>query len=114
MLPKNVLVDLILTTPRKKIGTDRVIIENFYGRMKLTWGLIRNKYKGSHADYDAIFEIAYGLTNILLKYSPLRAEDGQYYIALQNELLTKNIFKKKELKDKRKEWRKKRLTFLKL
>jgi hypothetical protein len=70
------------TNFNKKIGTDRVIIENFYGRMKLTSGLIRNKYKGSHADYDAIFEIACGLTNILLT---LYLHNAQFF-ALNNYL----------------------------
>ena len=93
----------------KKLGADRVLIENFYGRLKLCWGLIRNKFKGSHVNYDTLFEIACGLTNVLLKYSPLRAEDGEYYRALENEIITKNAFQKNDEKEKRKQWRKQRI-----
>ena len=92
----------------KKVGADRVIIENFYGRLKLYWSIIRNKYKGSHSNYDTVFEICAGLTNFLLKYSPLRSEDGEYYRALLNEMLTKDVFEQNEKKEKRKDWEKKR------
>ena len=82
----------------KKIGIDRVIIENYYGRLKLSWAIIRNKFRGSHGNYDAIFDICCGLTNVLIKYNPLKAEDGEYYKALVNELITKNVFAKDEKK----------------
>lgn len=49
----------------------------------------------------------------MLKYSLLRAEDGEYYRALKNELITKNIFQKNDNKEKRKEWRKKRIQVMK-
>ena len=55
-----------------------------------------------------MFEICCGLTNFLLKYSPLRNEDGEYYRALINEMLAKGVFEENDKKEKRKEWKRRR------
>ena len=69
----------------------RVVIENYYGRLKLYWTILRNKFRDIYSNYDKMFDICCGLTNFLLKYSPLRAEDGEYYNALLKELQEQNI-----------------------
>ena len=86
----------------------RVIIENFYGRLKLSWSILRNKFRDSHADYDKIFEICCALTNYLLKYSPLRAEDGEYYNALLREMQERALELEEDRKRKMKEYAEKR------
>ena len=51
---------------------------------------MRNKFRDSHSSYDKVFDICCDLTNFLLKYSPLREEDGAYYNALLKEMQETN------------------------
>ena len=86
----------------------RVVIENYYGRLKLYWTILRNKFRDSHSNYDKMFDICCGLTNFLLKYSPLRAEDGEYYNALLKELQEQNISLQENKRKKMAEYKNKR------
>jgi hypothetical protein len=55
-----------------------------------------------------MFEICCALTNFLLKYNPLRAEDGEYYNALQREMQELNLRMEEERKIKMKEYSERR------
>ena len=85
-----------------------MIIENFYSRLKIGWSILRNKFRDSHVDCDKIFEICCALTNYLLKYSPLRAEDGEYCNALLKEIQERALEVEEARKIKMKEYAEKR------
>ena len=72
------------------------------------WTILRNKFRDSHSNYDKIFDICCGLTNFLLKYSPLRAEDGEYYNALLKELQEINLSLEENKRKKMAEYKNKR------
>jgi hypothetical protein len=56
----------------KKLGRARVIAENFYGRLKTLWGIMREKYQGDRARYPTIFLNCVALTNFHISKNPLR------------------------------------------
>jgi len=66
----------------RKIAIERIIIENFYGRLKQKFGIIREVYRGDHRHYDQIFKICVALTNYSLEISPLRATDSKFLQSL--------------------------------
>ena len=69
-----------------EISSDRIIVENFFGRLSSLWGVMTNKYRWKEDSYDMIFEMCLALTNLHIKFNPLRAEDLSFYDALQNFL----------------------------
>lgn len=69
-----------------KVGKDPIIIENFYGRLKISWKILRQKFICDEGRYDRIFDICAALTNFLVRLSPLREREGRYYQALKMEL----------------------------
>ncbi|KAF0684580.1 Aste57867_23451 [Aphanomyces stellatus] len=54
-----------------RIATDRVIVENLFGRVKTLWGVCSEKYP---------------LTNLHVRFHPLRAEDGKVNAQYINRL----------------------------
>jgi len=62
-----------------KIARDRVIVENFYGRMKRCFAITANIFRTDHNDYNGILKICCALTNYLLQLKPLRASEGVFY-----------------------------------
>ena len=62
----------------KKIGTARIVCENFYGRMKKLWGASREKVKGALENYDNLIDICAALTNYHIETHPLRKRDGGF------------------------------------
>jgi len=62
------------------LSRDRVICENFYGRLVNLFGVMRHVYRYEHVAYDDIFVVCCMLTNFhILCGNPLRENDGQYY-----------------------------------
>ena len=68
------------TRLNKKIGSVRIICENFYGRMKNLWGASRLKFRGDLSGYDDLNDICVALTNYHIELHPLRKNDGAFYI----------------------------------
>eukprot|EP01121_Diplochlamys_sp_Union-15-3_P021641 TRINITY_DN8865_c0_g1_i1.p1 TRINITY_DN8865_c0_g1~~TRINITY_DN8865_c0_g1_i1.p1 ORF type:complete len:154 (+),score=7.40 TRINITY_DN8865_c0_g1_i1:59-520(+) len=66
-------------TLNNRIGSVRVICENYYGRMKVLWGSTRETYRWDHSLYDTMISICISLTNYHLLYNPLREDDGIFY-----------------------------------
>lgn len=68
----------------KKIASDRIIVENFFGRQCTLWTVVANKYRWAEGSYDPIFKLTVALTNAHILRHPLRAEDGDLYWQLVN------------------------------
>jgi hypothetical protein len=65
-------------TPRQKFynkrrSSDRVIVENFFGRWKTLFGVIGDEFRGSRKSLCKIVPITIGLTNWYIERHPLRA-----------------------------------------
>ena len=63
------------------IGKTRVLVENFFGRMKNRYAIIGSLYRGDRENYENIFRLCVALTNFEIMYCkhPLRKEDGEFY-----------------------------------
>ena len=63
-------------TPAQKlhnehIAADRVIVENFFGRLTQLWGRARTVYRDDHSHYDEGDDVAICLTNFHIQINPL-------------------------------------------
>ena len=92
----------------KRISHDRIIVENFFGRVCTFWNVLASKYRWKESLYDAIFKLSIALTNFHVKFHPLRAEDGEYYRKYKARM--SHIGTEKQLKRRRcqKQYREKR------
>jgi hypothetical protein len=83
----------------RSLSKDRVICENFYGRLLSLFGVIRNKYKYEHNMYDKFFMVCTCLTNYHLRKNPLRNDDRGFYQAVMQKRLDKSLEKIKKNKE---------------
>jgi hypothetical protein len=63
----------------KQLSKDRVVCENYYGRLLNLFGLMRQRFTYEHDKYDKCFVFCAALTNYHLPQNPLTGNDGQYY-----------------------------------
>lgn len=68
------------------LSSDRVIVENFFGRLCSLWTILSNKYKRDHDKYDSFFRLCLAFTNLHVFWHPLRAEDKVVYAQSKNRL----------------------------
>lgn len=68
-----------LTTVEKKrnaeIAADRIIVENWFGRLVGLWGIFFKQYRWSEEKYDDLFMVCSALTNFHISFYPLRDDD---------------------------------------
>lgn len=70
------------------LSSDRVIVENYFGRLCSLWTILSNKYKRDHNKYDAFFRLCLAFTNLHVFWHPLRAEDKAVHVQSKNRLYT--------------------------
>ena len=74
----------------KNIASDRIIVENYFGRKVSLWGLMAHKYRWNEGDYDMYSEFCTALTNFHIHKHPLRAnydsEDYQAYLRYKQRI----------------------------
>ncbi|RHY68737.1 hypothetical protein DYB34_009084 [Aphanomyces astaci] len=93
-----------------RIAADRVIVENYFGRLKTLWAVCGDAYRWNRKNYDVLFQTCVAITNVHIRFNPLRAEDGDANIQYVNRL---NAIGLKKIKDKKKaqqKYREKRKT----
>ncbi|KAJ8577028.1 hypothetical protein ON010_g2179 [Phytophthora cinnamomi] len=61
------------------ISSDRVVVENYFGRLCTLWSLCSDKYRWQEVKYEVFFRACVALTNVHVRDHPLRAEDGEHY-----------------------------------
>ena len=66
------------------ISSDRIIVENFFGRVCGLWNVLSSKWKWAEKNYDAVFRLCLGLTNFHISRKPLRAADAILYQQVTN------------------------------
>ncbi|ETV78023.1 hypothetical protein H257_08240 [Aphanomyces astaci] len=77
-----------------RIASDRVIVENFFGRLKTLWGVCSDTYRWNRKTYDVVFQTCMAFTNAHVRFHPLRAEDddaNSQYINRLNAIGTKMV-----------------------
>nr|CCA15438.1 AlNc14C11G1380 [Albugo laibachii Nc14] len=62
-----------------RVSSDRVLIENYFGRVTALWKVSRSIYIWSEAMYDSISRLTFALTNFHVSLMSLRASDGELY-----------------------------------
>jgi len=99
----------------RAISSDRIIVENFFGRMKSLWTVTSSVYKWKRENYDVFLQCAVALTNVHVHFLPLRDDDAGEYYQYENRLMEIGTHRKRaravaQTNDRQK--RKKRLATL--
>ena len=70
----------------KNVSSDRIIVENYFGRLLTLWSVLSHKWKWSEDLYDSVLNICVGLTNVHIKMNPLRHSDCEFFQKYRNGL----------------------------
>lgn len=70
------------------ISSDRVIVENYFGRLCSLWRICADKYRWSHDLYNDIFQACASLTNFHISHSSLRGTDDEGFHRAKNRLIS--------------------------
>lgn len=57
----------------KILSQARIVVERFFGRLKLSWGIIRGPYRSDRSSLDSLAKICVALTNLKIRNAPLFA-----------------------------------------
>ena len=63
------------------VSHDRVIVENFFGRVNMLWRVMYKTYTWKEERYDQLVRVCFALTNFHIGLNPLRAQDRENYRA---------------------------------
>jgi hypothetical protein len=63
----------------KAVSSDRVLVENFFGRMCSLWKATYATFKWSESRFDGVARLCAALTNFHVRLMPLRARDSEHY-----------------------------------
>ena len=92
LLPKKKRPNRLLSVDDEQdsseLSSDRVIVENYFGRSSMLWEVVSLKYRWSEGMYDTTFQMCMGLTNIHISWHPLRDSDGHHYQQIRNKWFT--------------------------
>ena len=69
------------------LRTKRVLVECFFGRLKLLWSVFSTKWKLGEEFFDTFFDIACALTNLDILHRPLRQDDSVFNEGVLNLIL---------------------------
>ena len=79
------MILILITKKNNKIENNRVIVENFFGRMKTIWGAAELTFCFQDKLYTLYFKMCVALTNYHIGILPLRKED---------EVIKQNYYKR--------------------
>ena len=71
---------------QQMLRTRRVIVECYFGRLKLLWSVFATTWKMSEETFDVFFDIACALTNLDVYHRPLRANDQAFNHGVMNAI----------------------------
>lgn len=84
--PVNRMLAIELVAENQEICSDRIVVENYFGRMCSLWAVMSTKYKWKEEYYDHFLKFCSALTNIHIQNHPLRANDSSFYQKFKNKL----------------------------
>ena len=67
-----------------KLSSDRITVENYFGRARGLWSVLERKWRWSEENYDKFFRICLGLTNMHIHWHPLRRDDLDRFHRMRN------------------------------
>lgn len=70
------------------ISSDRIIVENYFGRLCSLWGVTSGVYKWAEKHYDSFFMFCIAATNFHIRIQGLRDEDGEFYRRYENRIIS--------------------------
>ena len=70
----------------KKLSSDRILVENFFGRLGKLWAVCSAKYAWSENMYDTFFGLSIAFTNFHITLNNLEDEDRAWYNRYRNKL----------------------------
>ena len=71
----------------------RVLVECFFGRLKLLWTVFAEKWRLGEECFDLFFDIASALTNLDILHRPLRGDDALFNDAVMKTILVEQTRK---------------------
>ena len=92
----------------KKIAKNRIICENFYGRMKKLFKIMEGKFKWDEESYSTVFKVCVALTNYHIMKYPLRNEDGIYYKVVLKSYADEELERKRKHRESNKKYKEKK------
>ena len=92
-----------------RLGKVRIIVENFFGRLKMRYDIMKSRYRGDHDIYECYFKICAALVNfeIVMLGHPLRNDDSDFYQKFMAKKKDELLFYKNKTNEKKKIERKK-------
>ena len=96
----------------KKISSDRIIVENVFGRLCTNWNILSSKYRWAEKNYDKSFTMFISLTNLHIKWHPLRAADLDRQNQIKNRQYAigeETVMKRRRAQEKYRAKRRRRL-----
>ena len=61
------------------MSSDRIVVENFFGRASSLFGMMTKKFVWNRDRFDTVVDVCFSLTNYHLRLHPMREEDVMYY-----------------------------------
>ena len=71
----------------RQVSSDRIIIENYFGRLSSLWAFFSVKWRRSLNFYEDFFQVPAALTDFNITSHPLRARNGDKYVQFRNRLV---------------------------
>lgn len=62
-----------------RVSSDRVIVENYFGRVCSLWRTMSSTFSWNESRYDQLVRLCFSLTNFHVSFYPLRASDTSSY-----------------------------------
>lgn len=76
---KGSTLDHVDLSRNKAISSDRVLVENFFGRMRTLWNATYLTFKWNENRFDSVARLCVALTNYHVSLMPIRAQDSGHY-----------------------------------
>lgn len=69
-------------TRNEAISSDRVLVENYFGRMCQLWNVAYMTFKWNRSRFDLTMKLCVALTNYHVDMMPLRQQDSDHYLSV--------------------------------
>lgn len=70
----------------QEIARERIICENFFGRVKMSFKICRDRFRGDFELLNKVVPICLALTNLLIRDNPLRIQDSSYNAIIRESM----------------------------
>lgn len=85
-MPQNCSLFMKVEAFNRKVSTDRKIVEKYFGHFFGLWKMFEQKWSWYENLYDEFFRLGVSLTNLDIKWQPLREGDQEKFSRLRNRL----------------------------